>query len=119
MKLMEESKRTQLFCDFLVMGTIVTMDDNNTVIEDGAVAVSGDSIAAVGPAADLEKQFCAKEIIELARGVVMPGLINAHAQIIPPQESQQGSISQEVVSPEESMGYDEDVCRVGFRAITQ
>ncbi len=84
---MDNSRKQRAVCDLLIVGTIVTMDDNNTVIENGAVIVSGDSIADIGSAADLEKKYQAKETIDLPRGIVMPGLINAHAQIMPPEES--------------------------------
>ena len=116
---MGKSKREQIFSDLLIIGTIVTMDDNDTVIEDGAVVVIGDSIVDIGSAADLAKKYQIKETIELSRGVVMPGLINAHAQVMSPLKTQQGDMLQEDVFPEESMGANEDVCRVAFHAIAQ
>ncbi len=62
-------------------GLVVTMDANQAVLSDGAVAVSGAQIVAVGPTADLRGRFAAAETIDAANHVVMPGLINAHTHI--------------------------------------
>ena len=51
----------------LVEGTVVTMDAERRVIRDGAVAVAGERIAAVGSAAELRSQF---PDAPLARGVM-------------------------------------------------
>ena len=58
-------------------GIVMTMDAQDRVIENGAVAVRGERIEAVGPAADLQTQP-AGEIIDAAGGIIMPGLVNAH-----------------------------------------
>ena len=42
---------------FISGGTVVTMDAEFRVIEDGAVAVEGDTIAAVGTRADLDAKI--------------------------------------------------------------
>ena len=47
-------------------------------IEQGAVAVDGGRILAVGRAADLAKQFQPQQSIDLADHVLLPGLVNAH-----------------------------------------
>jgi 5-methylthioadenosine/S-adenosylhomocysteine deaminase len=66
--------------DLLVTGgTVVTMDAQKRVIEDGAVAVRGDSIIAVGSRAEIEAQFDAAKIIDARGALVLPGLINGHA----------------------------------------
>jgi 5-methylthioadenosine/S-adenosylhomocysteine deaminase len=66
--------------DLLVAGgTVVTMDAQKRVIEDGAIAVRGDSIIAVGPRAEIEAQFDAAKIIDARGALVLPGLINGHA----------------------------------------
>jgi 5-methylthioadenosine/S-adenosylhomocysteine deaminase len=66
--------------DLLVTGgTVVTMDGQRRVIEDGAVAVRGDSIVAVGPRAELENRFEAALTIDAHGTLVLPGLINGHA----------------------------------------
>jgi 5-methylthioadenosine/S-adenosylhomocysteine deaminase len=66
--------------DLLVTGgTVVTMDAQRRVIEDGAVAVADDSIVAVGKSADLEEKYEAGKTIDAHGAIVMPGLINGHA----------------------------------------
>jgi len=63
----------------IVGGTVVTMDAQKRVIDDGAVAVRGDSILAVGKRADVEAQVDAGRTIDATGMIVMPGLINGHA----------------------------------------
>ncbi len=66
--------------DLLVTGgTVVTMDGQRRVIEDGAVAIRGDLIVAVGPRAEVENRFEAAQTIDAHGALVMPGLINGHA----------------------------------------
>jgi 5-methylthioadenosine/S-adenosylhomocysteine deaminase len=66
--------------DLLVTGgTVVTMDAQRRVIEDGAVAIRGDSIVAVGPRAEIENRFEAAQRIDAHGALVLPGLINGHA----------------------------------------
>jgi 5-methylthioadenosine/S-adenosylhomocysteine deaminase len=63
----------------VVSGTVVTMDAQRRVIEDGAVAIRGDSIVAVGPRAEIENRFEAAQTIDAHGALVLPGLINGHA----------------------------------------
>jgi 5-methylthioadenosine/S-adenosylhomocysteine deaminase len=66
--------------DLLISGgTVITMDTEFRVIEDGAVAIHGDTIVAVGQRADLETQSPAAKTIDAAGTIVMPGMINGHA----------------------------------------
>jgi 5-methylthioadenosine/S-adenosylhomocysteine deaminase len=58
-------------------GTVITMDDGRA-IENGAVAIAGDTIVFVGSAADAAGRCMAKNEIDAAGCVVMPGLINGH-----------------------------------------
>jgi 5-methylthioadenosine/S-adenosylhomocysteine deaminase len=63
-------------CDLLLTNaTLLTMDDRFTVHSSGGVAVSGDSIVAVGPGA---LEYEAAETIDCRGRIVMPGLVNAH-----------------------------------------
>lgn len=71
--------QTPTLVDILITGgTVITMDEDRRVLENGAVAIAGDRIAAVGPAADLGTRFRATRVIDAARKVVMPGLIDGH-----------------------------------------
>jgi 5-methylthioadenosine/S-adenosylhomocysteine deaminase len=66
--------------DLLITGgTVVTMDVGRRVIPDGAVAVRGDSIVAVGGRAEIESEYEAPKIINAGGALIMPGLINGHA----------------------------------------
>jgi len=47
-------------------------------IPDGAVAIQGSRIAAVGPTAELTARFQAAEVIDASNCAVLPGLIDAH-----------------------------------------
>ncbi len=59
-------------------GTVVTMDAAGTIVPDGAVAIDGAAIVAVGTAADLEARYQARDRIDARGQVIMPGLINTH-----------------------------------------
>ena len=65
--------------DILITGgTLITMDPERRVLEDGAVAIVGDRIVAVGPSTEVAARFRAEEVIDAHRKVVMPGLIDGH-----------------------------------------
>ncbi|HEX2714430.1 MAG TPA: amidohydrolase [Candidatus Acidoferrales bacterium] len=54
------------------------MDPQRRVLEEGAVAVRGDSIVAVGPRAELEAQYLPARRFEARGKLILPGLINGH-----------------------------------------
>ncbi len=58
-------------------GTVVTMDAQRRVIENGVVAVRGDKLVAVG-GPELAARYKAKTIVNAAGKAVMPGLVNTH-----------------------------------------
>jgi len=62
----------------LTHGTVVTMDDTRQVIEDGAIAVKGDKIVAIGESAEIEARFTPKETLNCTGCAIVPGLVNAH-----------------------------------------
>jgi len=65
--------------DLLVTGgTVVTMDAHRRVIEAGAVAIRGERIVAVGPAAELERKYRPKRRLNAEGRLVLPGLVNTH-----------------------------------------
>jgi 5-methylthioadenosine/S-adenosylhomocysteine deaminase len=68
--------------DLLVTGgLIVTMDPSRTIYDDGAIAVKGDSIVAVGPRTAIENQYSATQTIDARGKLVMPGFINGHTHV--------------------------------------
>ena len=61
----------------LTHGLLLTVDGQNRTIPDGAVAVRGGRIAAVGATAEL-LALPAAEVIDARGGIIMPGLVNTH-----------------------------------------
>jgi len=62
-------------------GTMVTMDGDRLILEDGAVVVKGDVISAIGFRTDLEKKYTADQIIDARGKLVLPGFINGHTHV--------------------------------------
>jgi len=61
-------------------GTVITLDEERRVIPDGAVAMRGGRILAVGTRDEVAKSFPSPERVLDARGkAVLPGLVDAHA----------------------------------------
>jgi 5-methylthioadenosine/S-adenosylhomocysteine deaminase len=60
-------------------GIVITMDPKRRVIADGAVAIVGDRIVAIGPTARVARAHPARKVIDASRKAVIPGLIDAHA----------------------------------------
>jgi 5-methylthioadenosine/S-adenosylhomocysteine deaminase len=68
--------------DILLTNAIVlTMDEDLNQFDPGAVAISGDSIQAVGTDQELRGSYQAQEVIDCDGMVVMPGLVNAHTHV--------------------------------------
>ncbi|MDO9584980.1 MAG: amidohydrolase family protein, partial [Syntrophales bacterium] len=59
-------------------GTILTLNENDTRIEEGALAIAGDTIVALGKAEEIKNQFVSCTLIEAENYLVMPGLVNGH-----------------------------------------
>lgn len=59
-------------------GLVLTMDQTNQIIEDGAVVIRGNSIVAVGPTAEIEAAHTCDTVIDAHMHAVMPGLVNLH-----------------------------------------
>jgi 5-methylthioadenosine/S-adenosylhomocysteine deaminase len=62
-------------------GTILTIDAADSVIADGAVAVRGGRIVALGRRRAVERGFRARHRVEATGHLVLPGLINAHTHV--------------------------------------
>ncbi|RLG76058.1 MAG: amidohydrolase [Thermoprotei archaeon] len=64
-------------------GWIITVDKNRRVIRDGAIAVEGSRIVAVGKREKLDREY--KEysdiVIDASRKIVMPGFIDLHVHM--------------------------------------
>lgn len=71
---------TQPADKLILHGLVITMDDQLTVLDDGAIAIAGAGIVAVGPTSEVSAQFVGPttEVIDATGQLVMPGLINAH-----------------------------------------
>ena len=60
---------------------IITMDAQRRVFDDGAVAIAGSRIEAVGERQALERRCPEAETIDAGGMLLIPGLINAHTHI--------------------------------------
>jgi 5-methylthioadenosine/S-adenosylhomocysteine deaminase len=68
--------------DLLVTGaTVVTMDADRRIIEDGAVAVKGDAIVALGPRLEIERKYAGTQVINARGKLMLPGFINGHTHV--------------------------------------
>ena len=78
----QEQAETKERVDLVVSGgTIVTMDGQRRVIEDGAIAVNHQTIVMVGPRAEIEAKYVARQEIDARGKLVLPGLINGHTHV--------------------------------------
>ncbi|HYY94889.1 MAG TPA: amidohydrolase [Pyrinomonadaceae bacterium] len=62
-------------------GTVVTMDGERRVIEDGAVAVDHGRIVAVGKRSEVVGRYDARETVDASGRAVLPGLVNGHTHV--------------------------------------
>ncbi|MEK1888477.1 MAG: amidohydrolase family protein [Phyllobacterium sp.] len=60
-------------------GTVIAIDPQRRIIADGAVAITGTRIVAVGPSEEVARDHPAREVIDARSMVIMPGLIDSHA----------------------------------------
>ncbi|MDP9161453.1 MAG: amidohydrolase [Acidobacteriota bacterium] len=97
------------------------MDRARSVFEDGAIAVKGDSIVAVGPRAQIESKYVASQTINSKGNLVMPGFINGHTHV--PMTLMRGLHDDvtlndwlyKYIFPAEKMNVTEDFVRWGTR----
>lgn len=59
-------------------GTVITMNGDRLILEDGAVVVRGDAIVAVGFRTEIEEKYTAAQTINAQGKLVLPGFINGH-----------------------------------------
>jgi 5-methylthioadenosine/S-adenosylhomocysteine deaminase len=97
------------------------MDQNARVIEDGAVAVRGGRIVAVGQSASVDATYVADAEIDARGKAVIPGLINGHTHV--PMTLFRGLADDldlnewltKYIFPAEAKNVTEDFVRVGTR----
>ena len=100
-------------------GTVVPVTAPN--IADGAVAISGGKIVAIGTSADILGQYSANETIDARGSAVLPGFINAHTHV--PMTLFRGIADdrdlmdwlQHYIFPAEAKNVDADFVRAGTR----
>ena len=61
--------------------TLLTMDQQRRILTDGAIAIRGDRIVAVGKTADLRGKYQGKKTIDGSNRLAMPGLVDGHAHL--------------------------------------
>jgi 5-methylthioadenosine/S-adenosylhomocysteine deaminase len=71
---------TSTSCDLILKGAQILVD-SETTISQGAVAIAGGKIQAVGSAQSIESEWQAKEVRDLGNVMIMPGLVNAHTHV--------------------------------------
>ena len=70
-------------CDLLIIaGWVITVDASRRIVRDGAVAIAGSRIAAVGKAAELRAAYAPDRLIDRPESVVLPGLTNGHRHLL-------------------------------------
>lgn len=60
---------------------LMTMDADNNILDNGALLIRGDTIAAVGHTRDLLAAHPGANHLDEPHGLIMPGLINTHTHI--------------------------------------
>src|SRR5438270_10065931 len=66
-------------CDLIVSGRyVVTMSAQRRVLQNGAVAVLGERIVAVGTKTEIDRDWQASRRIDRPNALIAPGLINTH-----------------------------------------
>lgn len=65
--------------DILITGgTVLTVNDKDSLIKGGAVAVDKDTIVALGSKEEILSKYEGRVTIDVPDSIIMPGLVNAH-----------------------------------------
>jgi 5-methylthioadenosine/S-adenosylhomocysteine deaminase len=62
--------------------TVLTLNQDRDLVDDGAVAIAGDRIAAVGASAELRQRFPEYDVMDATGKAVLPGFINSHTHAV-------------------------------------
>ncbi|MEM7765307.1 MAG: TRZ/ATZ family hydrolase [Pseudomonadota bacterium] len=66
-------------CDLLLTARwVVTVDDDNRVLDNAGLAIRGGRIVAIDSEDSLRRQWQAREHIDCGRAALLPGLVNTH-----------------------------------------
>ena len=77
-----ELRRSPSMSDLLIVnGLIVTLDKQRRIIEDGAVAVEGNKIVAIGKTDDIAREYHGEKVIDADGMAVLPGLVDCHVHL--------------------------------------
>ncbi len=69
-------------CDLLIhSATVLTVNAQNEIVTNGAVAVAAGAIVAVGSGAELQRRFGPAQVFDARGAIVHPGFIDAHIHI--------------------------------------
>jgi cytosine/adenosine deaminase-related metal-dependent hydrolase len=69
-------------CDLVIHGAhVITVDAEESVIADGALAIDHGRIVALGPSARIQADYRGRDAIDALGGVVHPGFIDAHIHV--------------------------------------
>ena len=72
----------RLHLDLIITnGKVITVDAQRRIYSNGAVAVDGSRIVAVGHSADLAQTYEADRVIDVGGGVVQPGFVDCHVHL--------------------------------------
>jgi len=71
----------QLADRVLINGLVVTMNAPGDLVPQGAVAIRGHEIVAVGPTDEVLAAWEAPEVVDCESAAILPGLINAHTHV--------------------------------------
>jgi len=74
--------QTKAAADLVISGgTVVTMDPARDIDNDAAIVIKGDTIVAVGPRAELESRYQARNTVDARGKLILPGFINGHTHV--------------------------------------
>ena len=77
---MNAASRTEV--DLLIENAVVLpMTGARDVLWDGAIAIQGDRVEAVGETNDLRQRYGARQTIDAHEQLAMPGLVNSHMHL--------------------------------------
>ena len=62
--------------------TVVTVDSSNRILRDGAIAIRGREVVAIGPTEVVSAEHPAREVMDARGMVALPGLVNGHIHML-------------------------------------